>query len=1214
MRSSYTKDIFRTIGKNFKRFVAIMAITTLGITTFLGVTAACRDIFIAADRFYDEQHLFDIRVLSTLGLTSEDVEALQKIDGIVVADGIYSEVVTITINDLKRSAEVMLISPKGFNMPYIIEGRLPENTGEVVVTPRYLNASGKNIGDTIIIEENIDLDNTDIENIAADDAASDSISNITQGASGNDETDTSDDDLETDIDWDADIDVEKEPEKPNFLNTEYVITGIAIDPMTIDGGLDSMSFRYGNAGEFSFFVLPDNIDTDIYTSIYIELQGLAELDCFSDEYSDAVQSVIELIEDEIMEQRQQARYSTVVDDAQVLITDAETLMNDKFAEADEKFADAWTKIEEAKQEVLDGEAELSQEEKDALRKLADARAEINRGKNQLIAAETELATALTELKKGQAEYESGLADYNGGLAVYEANRTDINKLALGVQQGVPEAMSGMSTILTQFGGNDGINAIPGVSEQFVRAAEGVIAAIDGVSVLLKEASETDLALMYDRISLEAGNELASKNYKGTYEFLKVIDVQLNPIDPASPTLYVIMQSTVASAVAELDKAKIGLDNASQQLAKGKAELDDGWKKYNDGVAKLASGRAELASGEAKLNSEEATALKEIADAWQKIADGKIEIEDGESELLENEEKYRDKQQEARQELADAYAKLEDIDMAQWYVQDRTSIPSFSGLDSDVSSINIIGRAFPVLFLIVAILISLTTMTRMVEEERGLIGIYKALGFSSLAIGWKYILYAILASLFGGAVGNILGFIVLPNLLMPIFRILYTIPNIKLLFDLQSAIFGVMLFLVSNVVATAFACFHELNQTAASLMQPKAPRPGKRIFLERIPFIWKRLRFLNKVTARNLFRYKKRMYMTAVGIAGCTALVFAGFAIQNSVESWLPKQYGEINVFDMMVVTSAEDNDKLFERLDGDSEVDEYIPIQMENVKVLNEEYASVNSQLIVIPTGSSLESYVNTVNRKGIPVELDDSSVLITENAADLLGITKGTNFTIQNSNLERRDVVVLDVIENYLGNSIYITQELYESLYDIYEPNAAYVHLTIDPDEHPAYAELLLEEDYIYAAMSTERLKISFEDDFVILRYVIFILTMLAAGLAFVVLFTLANTNISERKRELATIKVLGFFDTEVHSYVNKETLILTMIGIVAGLPLGYVLSGWLLAALKMPSLQFVLVTHPLSYLYTSAISFSFALVINMITNLILNRIDMVEALKSVD
>ena len=926
MKSAYKKDVLRTVRKNTKRFFAIMLIMALGLTAFAAIPAACKDMYLATDRFYDRQQVFDIRILSTMGLTDEDVEALQAVDGIETAVGGYSEIVRTMVGDQQQSAEIIMLNANALNVPYLVEGSLPQNRGEIAVTQRYLDKSGKKIGDILTIEE-------DLEETVKDEDYIDAQNN-------KEESGAQDDDIGIKTDWDIDIEIEEERQTPNFNNTHFAITGIIIDSMNIANNEGTAAFRSKAVADHTFFVVPDDVDTDVYTSVDLILYGLDELDCYSDEYENIVKAFVNLIEVEIKEEREHARYNMLYTEAFDKIADAEAVMSDKFSQADRLFADAREETEEVRQKLFDGEAELSE------------------------------------------------------------------------------------------------------------------------------------------------------------------------------------------------------------------------------------------------------SIRE----------------------------YREKREEAEQLIADAYAELDDIDMARWYVQDRTSMDSYTNLDNDLISIGVIGRAFPVLFLIIAVLICLTTMTRMVEEERGLIGTYKAMGFSGFAIGWKYALYALMAALCGSVVGNLLGFVALPIFLIRIIRIIYIIPVIPLYFDIPYALLGTAIFTASTVVATGIACRNELRQTPAALMRPKTPMAGSRILLERITPIWRRLKFLNKVTARNMFRYKKRLLMTVIGIAGCTALVLTGFAFRDSLTGLLPKQYESIYRYDLLLISDTEDFDTLAQHLNSDNEIADFLSARMDRIKVLNEYEESESTHMVVVPNGASLKEYIHTTNKNGLRIDPDDRGILITKNASTVLKLGVGDTVILQNLQLDRHNAVVSGIVDNYLGNTVYISQTLYESLFGEYESNAAYVHFAGPATDQTAYAKRLQNGEFVSSAISTQALKDEFSTDFFVINYVIYVLIALAAGLAFVVLFTLSNTNISERIRELATIKVLGLYDREVHAYMNKETLLLTVIGVMGGLPLGYLCSSLILSTLKMPSIEFAHTINPISYLASGVISFCFVLLVNLITNRILDKINMVEALKSVE
>lgn len=1324
MKKAYLKDIWRSVKRSKKRFFSIVLITVLGVTVLTGIYAACQDMYRSADLFYDTQNLFDIRILSTLGLTDEDVDALTGINGVETVTGAYSETVYTDVEGFIKEAELSVLNDSGLNQPHLLEGALPEKSGEIAVTPTYLEDTGKSIGDRVAIEEILE----EIED--AEEA-------------GSHASDTATGDTGIGIDLEADMELE-EGEEPNFPVTEFTISGMVLDPMDISA--KGLAFRASATVDYTFFILPADAVYDVYTAVYLTLTGLKELDCYSEEYEAAVQQAVNLIEDVIKSQREEARYEMVLAEALSKLADAETTMQESFAEADEKITDAWTEIADAKQELTDGEATLTQEEKDALRQLADARAELTSGLAELEAGEAELQASGALLSSGRVQLEAGkksleeqrkqaLAQFEEAGKQFTAAQAELDAGQASLQSQLTSLQGALGVLWPQAQWDAYVNAVAaqaalgkgdmeiaaataaeqavlfsalttaidsmqsGLSQQILQlqllldaASQSVAetseqlpaakeAAVTAEAVLLEkqgtlsaaqarfDAENTKLQNMTEGTAEYAAQQQAVNNAQTALDTAKAeADLAQQGVNTAAAQLQELQtqleNQTVAAtqytaALAETNaqlaqleaqpglaaglveagfglgkiqggqqllntqtaafreqkqEALAQLDTAQATLAARETELLAGEQQLRAGRQLINDGKAELAAGRVTLEKEEAKALRELADAWRELADGKKELLDGEAELIESELDYAEKRTEAEEKLEEAYTKLEDIDMAQWYVQDRTALSSYSSLRSDMSSIEAVGNAFPVVFLIVAVLISLTTMTRMVEEERGLIGTYKALGYSDTDIYIKYLFYAFMACLIGGIVGDVFGFILLPMFLINILQVMYSMPYVLLGFDVLYGIGGILLFMVSIVLSTAIACRKELMQTPATLMRPKAPSAGSRIMLEYIPVVWNHLRFLNKVTARNLFRYKKRLFMTVLGIMGCTALVLAGFAIRDSVTDMMPKQYDRLYRYDLMVVTDAGDNDAFIADIENDANIAGFMNLQTDSFKVIGENGSSESVQLMVIPDGAPVERYLSIQDTDAQAVVLNGTGIMLTQNAAEMLNVRAGSVVTLQNLQLEKHEAVISEIVQNYLGNHVYITQGFYESLFGEYKPNAILAEFADSVEDQAVYAEGLLENEYVLSSVSTAALKADFSTNFTLINSVVYVLILLAAGLAFVVLFTLSNTNISERVRELATIKVLGFFDREVHAYVNKETLILTAIGVLLGLPAGRFVSGLLTSALQMPSLYFAVYIQPSSYVIAAVLSLCFALVVNILTNRSLDKIDMVEALKSVD
>ena len=563
--------------------------------------------------------------------------------------------------------------------------------------------------------------------------------------------------------------------------------------------------------------------------------------------------------------------------------------------------------------------------------------------------------------------------------------------------------------------------------------------------------------------------------------------------------------------------------------------------------------------------------------------------------------------------AAAYVDTSSIEHPKWYIQDRSSLSSYSNIESDAASIEAVGTAFPIVFFTVAILIALTTITRMVEEERLLIGTYKALGFRNIEIMKKYLLYAGSACLLGGIIGDIGGFLLLPKFVFRIFQTLYLLPNYRLQFDAWYGIGGIALFTGGILVAVWIAVHGELKHMPAVLMRPKAPRTGARVLLERIRPLWRNLTFLNKVTARNLFRYKKRMLMTVFGIMGCSALVLCAMAINDSVSALIPRQYEHIYRYDLMVM---KDDAHVYQSLSRDDEVSECLALLVDNATIKSSGNKEERVQLMVFPEQADVASYLSLQDLDGDPVTLEMGDVYVTQNASQVLDFSLKDTIRVQNSDFKEKRVKVTGIVQNYLGNTIYMSENTYESLFGSYRENAVLANFRgdISKQQKDSYVQKLEDREGVLSVVSTSSMQDAFETSFSLITSVVYLILAMAAALAFVVLFTLSTTNISERVRELATIKVLGFYDKEVHSYVNKETLLLTFLGILAGLPAGTILAQSLTYVLNMPSIHFAVTIRPISYLYTVILSFGFAVIVNLITNRVLNHIDMVESLKSME
>lgn len=994
---AFIKDMVRMWLHAWKRFISIALISLLGVAVLTGIYAGCRDAFLATDRFFDTQGLHDIQVLSTAGLTDDDIAALRKISGVAKVQGERSQTVTVDLNG-KKTVTMQEIGTNGIDQPYLQSGRMPEKSGEIAVTRKFIKDSGYKKGDHITV--------------TPQDSASSSSSSATSSVSDSAESDTQDGKSAARVTDSG----ESDNQAPSFP-TELTIVGVVLDPQDLtnpDGYSGTNAFRSSATSDYTFFAPSDGVTGSMYTAATILVKGAADKDSFSDVYDDTVSEVADRIDGTVRTNRQKARHQELLDAGTKQIDEAK-------AQTDKQFAAAQQQI--------------------------------------------------------------------------DSNRSQLN------QQ------------------------------------------IDQI------------------VNMQAGAAAGSLD-ETTRETLR---------------------ETVIAASPQLAEAKAQLDQAQSQLDQQKKDT------------------------ERTLQSKQ------------------NELEDS-------------------------------IPQVRWYVQDRSQIGGFSSLKSDLESIQSLGNAFPIVFLLVAVMMSLTAMARMVEEDRGLIGTYTGLGYGRLAVASRYLLFALFACLIGGGLGLIAGFLGIPAFLLVVLRGLYVMPDVRLAYDWLYGTAGVALFVVGVLAATVYACAQEMRQKPASLMRPKAPRAGSRILLERIKPLWNRMSFLGKVTARNIFRFKSRLIMTVGGVAGCTALIVCGLAINDTVAALGAKQYQDVYQYDLMVVANDDDADAMRQKVASDGRVTSSMDVRVESGDLTGDS-GSESIQLVAVPDSERSEFgkmvtlqpvRSSWVDGAADTVSLGDDGVIVSQSAASAMGVKAGGMVTLTNGDDMQAEAHVSAVIRSVIGSDVYVSETYYRQLFDTAASgtssassasdsgesdnqngesgtsngassngqqlvwNAMYAKLKGSGESQAAYAEKLEDDDAVMKAVSCAHMAESFKFD--LMGAVVALIVALAGGLALVVLFTLANTNVSEREREMATLKVLGFFDKEVHHYVNREMMVLTMMGVVLGLPLGRFVGGLLTAALNMPALYFEVECTPLSYVIAAGTTMAFALLVQLFVNPVLDRIDPISSLKSVE
>ena len=706
------------------------------------------------------------------------------------------------------------------------------------------------------------------------------------------------------------------------------------------------------------------------------------------------------------------------------------------------------------------------------------------------------------------------------------------------------------------------------------------------------------------------------------------------------------QELLDAGTKQIDEAKAQTD---KQFAAAQQQIDSNRSQLNQQIDQIVNMQAGAAAGSLDETTRE-TLRETVIAASPQLAEAKAQLDQAQSKLDQQKKDTERTLQSKQNELEDS------IPQVRWYVQDRSQIGGFSSLKSDLESIQSLGNAFPIVFLLVAVMMSLTAMARMVEEDRGLIGTYTGLGYGRLAVASRYLLFALFACLIGGGLGLIAGFLGIPAFLLVVLRGLYVMPDVRLAYDWLYGTAGVALFVVGVLAATVYACAQEMRQKPASLMRPKAPRAGSRILLERIKPLWNRMSFLGKVTARNIFRFKSRLIMTVGGVAGCTALIVCGLAINDTVAALGAKQYQDVYQYDLMVVANDDDADAMRQKVASDGLVTSSMDVRVESGDLTGDS-GSESIQLVAVPDSERSEFgkmvtlqpvRSSWVDGAADTVSLGDDGVIVSQSAASAMGVKAGGMVTLTNGDDMQAEAHVSAVIRSVIGSDVYVSETYYRQLFDTAASgtssassasdsgesdnqngesgtsngassngqqlvwNAMYAKLKGSGESQTAYAEKLEDDDAVMKAVSCAHMAESFKFD--LMGAVVALIVALAGGLALVVLFTLANTNVSEREREMATLKVLGFFDKEVHHYVNREMMVLTMMGVVLGLPLGRFVGGLLTAALNMPALYFEVECTPLSYVIAAGATMAFALLVQLFVNPVLDRIDPISSLKSVE
>ena len=934
---------------------------------------------------------------------------------------------------------------------------------------------------------------------------------------------------------------------------EVTIVGTANSPLYI--ALDRSSSTLGTGSVDAFLILPvESFTMDYYTDAYLLAEGASELETYSDEYEELVDQLAQQLEP-LSKERSALRY----DEASQAISDAEEELAQAEEEANQQLTDAEAEITSSRQELDDAKKQLE----DAKKQLDSGEAQYAAGMEQLESGWRALDAASLELEDGKEQYEQGQTAYQAALALYQIQAAAVERQL--ETQAELEASTQARTQATQ--------------------------------AALQAATE---AALEDPLSyMEVYNRVYEETYQSVY-------------DTAYAQAYAQAQEN-SSQWQELQTSKAQLDQIKAQLDAAKAQLNQGEIEYRAGVRQLESSQRQLEASREELDQ-----------GWEDYETGLQQWEDGEKAYQEGYESYTQSRQEAEDQLKDGRKEVEQakrdltlLEDGEWYILDRNTNTGYVSYSMDADRIANLAAVFPLIFFLVAALVSLTTMTRMVEEQRTTIGGLKAMGFSRGSIAIKYVGYGFLSSVIGAVLGLAVGLTLLPWIICTAWSAMYTIGDIHYSFEAATSLLAAGAAVGTVTLAALLACFSTLAATPAQLMRPKAPPVGKRIFLERITPLWRKLSFHYKITLRNLFRYQKRFWMTVAGIGGCAALIVTAFGVRGSIMGVMEEQFDVLYHYSAQVglvdeITPLE-LEEVEDTLSESGLVDDSLACRVETVTAQSESY-TLDCYLQTTPSQEELSRFVELRHRTDdVPVTLPDDGAVITEKMASLLGVEVGDTITLDGES--RVTITVADITEHYVQHYIYVSDTYYETLFG--EAPTANTVLVDFPVEESGAGELesqLVSLDGVSSLTLLSDTADTFSSSMESVDYAVILIIFCAAALAFVVLMNLTNINITERLRELATLKVLGFYNREVSAYIYRENAILTVFGVLAGMVLGKFLHQWLILTVEVDMVMFDRVLDLSSYLWAAVLTVVFSLAVNLTARRKLRDLDMVEALKSVE
>ena len=1186
MTRALLKNTLREIWNTKARFLAIMAIIALGVGFFAGIKATPPSMYRLAEDYYREIRLMDFRLVSTTGFSEDDIQAVRDTAGVrSVMPSYFCDVLT----SAEEGSDIIRVIalPKGYrdnpalNTVVLREGRNIEKSGEILTESVAFANHRHQVGGTVRFSPK-----------SGDNELSDMLA-----------------------------------------RNEFTIVGKAESPLYISYQRGNTTIGNGKIDEYMYISSEDFV-FQRYTELYVKAAVPDNLSPFSDDYHDRIAEIQERLEqtarereeafqieviDKANEQLNDAKekYKSEKDSADEQLRDAERQLKDGEREYEEKIADAQAQLDDAQAQIDDGEAQLYDATREYNRKISSAEKQLDEKSSELNDAEAKynqsVKDAEEQLAAAQAQIDSGWEQYNASLAEFKEKEELFGYLE-NAQAAIHQINDAVKTI--------DADTLSAQLHSILDTAQEMLKQLQEQKKLTPEQAQRVKALLD---GCEKLIENTQRILNSTSALLEKAEETLNALDAQ----YHQIEEQLAQAQRDLINAQKELD---EKAADGKARLDEARAQLDSGKAQLTAARSELEKQKKSGSNQLESARRELEAAKARLAGGIEELEtekangrekldSAREELDSKTDEANKKFSEAKASIDEAQAEIDKLSPSSWYTFTRADNPGYESYTVNADRLDAVASVFPLFFLLVAVLVCVTTMTRLIEEKRVEIATLKALGYGNGSIVLKYVIYAMLAAAIGSVLGIAAGMLSLPFIIYDAYRIMFYIGNITLVPHIPSVVLGILAAVVTTAAVSVIVCLKSLHEKPAQAMRPKAPKPGKRILLEYITPLWQHMSFTKKLTARNLFRYKIRMLMTVIGVAGCTALIVAAFGLLNSFVPLTETQFQEIYHYDAVVVPksggSAEELSYLKELAEKTGNAEDMMLATQEALTLSFNGKESIESTYLQVAQSPEDFTRMMTLRTRigQQPLTLDDSGVMINEWIAAKLGISVGDVVTLKTDNGEA-EANVSGIYEHYIYNYVILTPQYYEAVFGR-APTYNMLDVTLTDNSSAAQETFsigLLDDSRIVAVSFLDQNVSDFKNMLNALNMVVIVMIICASGLAFVVLYNLTNINIAERVREIATFKVLGFYNNETARFIYRENILLTLMGIAVGLVLGVFLTGFIIRTVEVDNVMFGRDIYFSTYVFATLLTMGFSLLVNFLMSFKIKAVNMVESLKSVE